>query len=242
VRSRWTPRRALARAGEVVRTEGWRSLALRAAGELVYRRMYLMELPFDHGARDVDPTVPVEFRPAGEPDAEEIAALLPQADPAEVRRRLRAGHECFVGVHEGAIFQCCWIGIDRARIDYLDADIVLPPRVGYLYDLYTSQDMRGLGLHRSMYPHLFRHFAPRDPVAVICSFHPENRTYLIFERLGLRHVATIGYVGIRGWRKLFYRPVSDDGARRSARRSRSRRAGTPFGLAASTRRSPGRAS
>lgn len=191
---------------------------------------------------DVDPGLPVVFREATVEDADALDALSPEADAAEVRRRFAHGHVCWVGVLDGRIVQCCWIGIGHAWIDYLDAELVLPPRVGYLYELYTEPELRGHRLHRSMYPHIFRAFASWDPIAVCAAFQPENRVHRIFERLGFRPVATIGYVGIRGWRKLFYLPVSDDGARPRALRSRSRRAGTPSSPAASTRRLPGHAS
>ncbi len=238
----WTPRSVARRAAEVARAEGLGSLAFRVIGELGFRRMLLMERPFEPPLADVDPGLPVEFREATLDDADVLAALSPEADMAEVRRRFDAGHVCWVGVLEGRVVQCCWIGIGRARIDYLDAELVLPPLVGYLYELYTEPGLRGGRLHRAMYPHIFRAFAHRDPVAVCAAFHPENRIHRIFERLGFRPVATIGYVGIGGWRKLFYRPLSGADARPRGHRPPSRRAGTPSSPEASTDRSRVRAS
>jgi hypothetical protein len=242
VSRRWTPRTIVARAAEVSRAEGLGSLALRVVGELGYRRMILMERPFDLAMPDLPVPTDIAFREATAADSAELGTLLPQANADEVRRRLAAGHVCWIGVLGDRIVQCCWIGIGRAHIDYLDADLVLPPRVGYLYDLYTEPGLRGLNLHRAMYPHVFRSFESWDPLAVCAAFHPENRIHLIFERLGFRPVAVIGYAGIRGWRRLLYRPVSAAGARRPARRSRSPRAGTPSSPGASTPRSRGRAS
>jgi GNAT superfamily N-acetyltransferase len=242
VSRRWTPRTIAVRAIEVSQAEGLPGLALRVLGELGYRRMILMERPFDLTMADVDSRADVVFRQADAADADELGGLIRHAGPDVVRRRLAAGHICWIGLLDGRIVQCCWIGIGRARIDYLDAELVLPPGVGYLYDLYTAPELRGLGLHRTMYPHIFRSFASWNPLAVCAAFHLENRMHRIFERLGFRTVATIGYIGIAGWRKLFYKPVTDGAATREEPRSRSRRGETPSFPGASTPRSPGRAS
>jgi len=106
---------------------------------------------------------------------------------------------------------------ERAYIDYLRAEIRLPSGVGYLYDLFTVPEARGLNLHRAMWPHVFRYFRNASPMYVLAAFHPENGIQRIFARLGFQTVGTLGYVGVGPARRLFYRgdPVLDGPPRRA---------------------------
>lgn len=203
--ARWTPRAVWRRSTEVLHKEGPGSLAVRVAGELFYRRMVLMLRPFDLTMRDVEPLAKVQFRELDPSDVDAYLELRPDADPSDILKRLHARHVCYGAFRSNELVQACWIATERAYIDYLRAEIRLPPAVGYLYDLYTAPAERGLSLHRAMWPHVFRYFSDMRPRYVLAAFQPENRVQRIFARLGFRPVGVLGYVGVGRARRVFYR-------------------------------------
>jgi GNAT superfamily N-acetyltransferase len=217
--SRWTPAQVWRRSREVLQREGMRSLALRMIGELVYRRMILMQRPFDFSMREVELEAATSFRPLQVEDLDLYLALRPEADEEEIRRRFAFRHVCYGAFREDRLVQACWIATERAYIDYLGAEIRLLSGVGYLYDLYAIPEARGLNLHRAMWPHVFRYFRNAGPIYVLAAFHPENGIQRIFARLGFRPVGTLGYVGVGPARRLFYRgePVLAGPPRRAHR-------------------------
>ncbi|MDQ5820244.1 MAG: hypothetical protein M3540_02255, partial [Actinomycetota bacterium] len=172
---------------------------------LVYRRMILMRRPFDFSMRDVEPTLPATFRPLSPEDLAAYLALRPDADERELRRRFECRHVCYGAFVDGRLVQACWIATERAYIDYLKAEIRMPSGVGFLYDLFTVPENRGLNLHRAMWPHVFRYFSGPGPYYVLAAFHPENRIHRIFARLGFETVGTLSYIGFGRARRLFYR-------------------------------------
>lgn len=170
-----------------------------------------MERQFDLSMPDVAPRVPVTFAPLEPDEADDYLRLRPDADPDDVRDRFRRRHVCFGGRLDGRLVQACWVGIDRARVEYLDCWVHLGPHVGYLQDLYTAPDVRGLGLHRAMYPHMFRYFRNTACPAVIAAFQPENRVQRIFARLGFQPVALAHGAGFGPLRRVWQRPLADAG-------------------------------
>jgi GNAT superfamily N-acetyltransferase len=175
--------------------------------------MIVMEREFDLSMPDVDPRVPVTFAPLEPDQADEYLRLRPDADPDDVRDRFRRRHVCFGGWLDGRLVQVCWVGIDRARVDYLDCWIHLGSQVGYLQDLYTEPELRGLGLHRSMYPHMFRYFRNTGCPAVIAAFQPENRVQRIFARLGFEPVGLAHSAGFGPLRRVWERPLGKPATR-----------------------------
>lgn len=180
---------------------------MRVLGETVYRRMIVMERPFDPPIDPVSPRVPVEFGPLELADVDEYLAFRPDADREETVHRLERRHVCYVARHDGRIATACWIATERVWVDYLGAWIRLKCGVGYLYELYTPPEYRAKNVARALFPEIFRYFREMRPLCVIAAFHPENRIQLVFARLGFRPVATIGVVGVGPWRKLFRRDV-----------------------------------
>jgi GNAT superfamily N-acetyltransferase len=207
------------RSREVLQREGARSLALRMVGELFYRRMIVMQRPYDFTMQDIQLDVPTTFRPLEVEDLGLYAALRPDADVEEIRRRFALRHVCYGAFREDRLVQACWIATERAYIDYLHAEIHLLSGVGYLYDLYAIPEARGLNLHRAMWPYVFRYFRNTGAIYVLAAFHPENGIQRIFTRLGFQPVGLVGYVGVGPARRLFYRgePVLDGPPRRARR-------------------------
>lgn len=171
--------------------------------------MLVMERQFDLSMPDVEPRAPVTFAPLEPEQADDYLRLRPDADPNDIHDRFRRRHVCFGGWLDGRLVQACWVGIDRTRVDYLECWIHLAPQIGFLQDLYTAPELRGLGLHRSMYPHMFRYFRNTGCPAVIAAFQPENRIQRIFSRLGFRPVAVARSVGLGPFRRVWDRPLAE---------------------------------
>lgn len=175
---------------------------MRTIGEVFYRRMIVMERPFDPPIPPAEPRIPVEFAPLEPDQVDEYLDFFPGADRDETIGRLERRHVCYVARHEGRIVTSCWIATERAWVEYLGAWIRLASSVGYLYELYTPPEYRAQNLGRAMFPVVFRYFRGFPVPCVLAAFNPENRIQLVFSRLGFRPVATVGVVRIGPWRRL----------------------------------------
>jgi ribosomal protein S18 acetylase RimI-like enzyme len=203
-RRRWTIGAAVRRATEVFRNEGVRSLWFRVVGEAFYRRLLLLERPFADPMAVVEPRLPVIFEGLGPGDAADYCGLRPDADPAEIERRLRGGNElCVVGRLDGRVVEACWIAIDRVRVEYLDRELRLADGVAYIHELFIAPELRGKGLDRALYTHMLRVFRDVDVQTLMATSQLETRTYRLFERIGFRRSAVVGYVGIGPLRWYF---------------------------------------
>jgi len=210
---RWTPSTVWRRALEVLRTEGVRSLWFRVLGETVYRRMIVMQRPYDLSLRDVEAGIPVAYGILEPHGIDEYLQLRPDADAEDIRLRLERRQVCLVARHEGRLIQAIWVAFERVWIDYLGCLVYLEPGAVYPYDLYAEPDIRGKNVHRAHFPHMFRYFQNVGIRVIVGAFHPENRMQRIFTRLGFEPVATIGVVRLGPWRHSFCRYAHGEPAR-----------------------------
>jgi GNAT superfamily N-acetyltransferase len=202
---RWTPSTVWQRALEVLRTEGIRSLWFRVLGETGYRRMIVMQRPYDLSLRDVEAGIPVTYGILEPHEIDEYLQLRPDADSDDIRLRLERRQVCLVARHEGHLIQACWVAFERVWIDYLRCWLYLEPGAVYPYDLYAVPEIRGKNVHRAHFPHMFRYFQNAGIRVIVGAFHPENRMHRIFARVGFEPVATIGVVRLGPWRRPFCR-------------------------------------
>ena len=87
---RWTLRMAVARASEVLRQEGVRSLWFKILGDTVYRRLLLVERPRQEPIPAVKARVPVEISLLQKSEIAEYVEFRTGTDVAEVQSRLDA--------------------------------------------------------------------------------------------------------------------------------------------------------
>src|SRR2546425_291701 len=123
---------------EVLRVEGVRSFWFKVLGQIVYRRLVVMERPLDEAIVPVTARAPVVIGLLTDADVDEYTTFRPDTDPAEIRRRLVAGHRCFVVRHEGRIVHAGWAARREAWIDYLRCEFPLEPGDVYQFDSYTA--------------------------------------------------------------------------------------------------------
>ena len=98
---RRSARGIVARAGDVLRREGFRALWFKILGETVYRRLVLVERPLALPVPDVAARVPVDVAFLQPTELAEYRAFRPETSEAELESRLRAGQICFVARHRG---------------------------------------------------------------------------------------------------------------------------------------------
>ncbi len=138
----WTARPALARAIEVAREDGVRALWFRILGEIVYRRLILLEA--DLRAPLPDPTITPERLTLRDLDA--YVAFRPDADREQIRARLERGEICFLARVEGQIAHTIWSGRERTWIEGLGYEILLAADEDFGYEAYTAPRFRRRGL------------------------------------------------------------------------------------------------
>jgi SAM-dependent methyltransferase/RimJ/RimL family protein N-acetyltransferase len=197
---------SLARALEVLRGEGIRSFWFKALAQTVYRRVVVMECPFVHAIRSMTARVPVVVGLAE--DVAEYVTFRPRTDPADIHRRLRSGHRCFVARHEGRIVHACWAATGRVWIEYLGRHLVLPPDSVYHYDSFTVPEFRGLNISAVRVTEAARYFRASGYRRLVAVVAPENlAAFRPLEKAGYHRVGSMGYVRIGPWRYHFARPT-----------------------------------
>ena len=195
MRRSWTWRTVAPRALEVVREEGWRSLGRKVLADSVLRRLVLVEAeagPRPRGDDDVE----VEWG-----SVDEYAALRPDVD---VTARLERGDRLLVARREGRIVSSAWLAERRARVEYLNRWLDVPPGALYLYDVFTPPEERARGHYGAM---LDRFLASERPGRrVLAAVLPGPSTgERALARAGFRPVGAVGYVALGRWRRHFER-------------------------------------
>jgi len=207
--SGWTWQRALKRAAEVLREDGARSLWFKILGETGYRRLMLMERPLEESITAVRPRLPVVIGLLRETEVDDYIDFHPAANPPEIRRRLEAGHWCFVARYDGRVVHAGWAATQRAWIDYLACEIRLAPDEVYVYDSFTSPDFRGKNISPARHTQALLYFQDAGYRRIVAVILPENKpAFKVFEKVGFRPLGLMGYVKIGPWRRDFCRVKS----------------------------------
>lgn len=204
--TRWTWQKMRQRAAAVLREEGVKSLWFKILGETIYRRAVLMERLLDEPITEMPSRVPVVIGPLKEAEIQDYLSLRPEADPSDIRCRLKSGQFCFVARYEGRIVHACWATSKRAWIDYLDRELVLAPDEYYGYEGFTAPGFRGHNIALALYSQMIRYFRDagyRRSLAVLMLENP--LAFRPLEKIGYRTIGTMGYVKLGPWRRDFCR-------------------------------------
>lgn len=209
--SRWTLRRILQRAAEVLRTEGSRSLWFKILGETVYRRVVLLERPLNEPLAEITARLPLAIGLLRETEFEEYLRFRPEADLSDLRRRLETGHFCFVVRHQGCIVEAVWIATRCAWVEYLACEIQLAPDEVYGgYDVFTLPGFRSQNIASLVATRLFAYFRDAGYRRQLGVIVPENRPAMrVAEKTGFIHGGMMGYVKLGPWRWDFCRVNSN---------------------------------
>ena len=123
--TRWTPAAAAARAAEVLRTEGPRALAARAAGEIASRRLFLFERDPAGPASGVESGLDLSFAFV---DRDQVDAyeLLRPGSRRRVETRPDSGRRCFGTWLLDDLVAVRWFASGSPYIEYLDVELDWP--------------------------------------------------------------------------------------------------------------------
>ena len=175
-------------------------------GRTVYRRVVVLERPLDQPIRPVTARLPVAVGLLTESELDQYVTFRPGADPAKVRRRLRAGHQCFVARHRGAIVHAGWAAPRNAWVEYLGCEFPLEPGDVYQFGSYTAPAFRGLDLAAARVTWMAEFLREAGARRLLAVVWPENtQAFRPLEKAGYRVVGIMGSVGVGAWRHHFSR-------------------------------------
>lgn len=202
----WTGRRIVARAAEILRTDGVRTLWFKILGETVYHRLLLSERRLDEPIPEVRSALPITIGFLGPGDIDAYLLFRPDATRAEFHRRLNSGHRCVGAWYEGRIVQAGWLTLGSAWIGSVGVEIPLAPGDAYTYESYTAPDFRRSDLATTRLAWVMRHLRDAGYRRLLAAVVPENRPgFRTIEKMGYRVVGIAGYVRLGRWRRTFWR-------------------------------------
>jgi GNAT superfamily N-acetyltransferase len=130
------------RAVEILRHEGPLSLIARMAALAGYRRALVMSTTLDPPPPLVEPGVALHYGLLQADQLDAFAAYRPDVGAHIARRRLEAGERCFVAWSGPRIVSARWIVTGSARVPEFRLCLPLADDAVFIYDSYTSPDMR----------------------------------------------------------------------------------------------------
>lgn len=217
------------RAVRYVRRRGVRGLWFAALGAVGYRRVLMcareIARPLPPAAEDGEP---LAFARLDEPSVAEYVRFRPDADPREVRARLRDGQWCHVSRQGGRIVHASWAVAGRAPIPGLRREFPLAPDDVFVFDEHSAAGHgtrvhgrgvgRGVGrgaghgeghdLRLAHYAAVARTLADAGFRRTLHAVLPEDRHAVGFmHRIGARPLGVQGCVVIGPLRRDFSRPA-----------------------------------
>jgi GNAT superfamily N-acetyltransferase len=179
------------RIGSILRWEGLHGVASRALARLGWRSFGIWARPLDEPVPPVGPTLPIEVQALGAGDAALYREFRPDS-AAELDRRLRAGHACFVAVSAGRVVAVTWVAVGPVKVPYLEREIVPGPGELYLFDIYVAPDQRGARLAPRIFATIAELHRAQGYRRALCLIALYNRSSIrSHERLGFRRVGSI---------------------------------------------------
>lgn len=208
---RWTPLTISRRAIAVIREDGIAALWFKILGETIYRRVFIIERFSDEPLEQVAARVPLEFGFLDETQIDDYVCLRPDANRAEILRRLREGQWCITARSNGQLVYAGWSTAGRARIDYLGREIQLAPDEIYIFEAFTAPEFRGVNIPSAVSQFRLRYFGNLGYRRFVAVVVPENwRALRSFRKAGYRVCGTMGFVRIGAWRWDFTRLGKDN--------------------------------
>jgi len=214
-------------ARELIRSEGLRSIWPRVLGRLVYRRVVVaaadMDAEYTVPPCDIEMTV----RKLTPEDIGAYAALVPNADPATVARRLEAGSRIYAAWSDGRIISAGWLEIDYALFDAVGAKIPIGPKVVYARASFTEPELRGRNIATVGYVSALELLREEGFERAVGFLLPEARSsHGPVVKAGLEQVGSLGWFGLGRFRIYFFKRAGE----KTRYMPRRRRGGKPVEL------------
>ncbi len=205
-RINWSFTKILRRVVEILRTEGIRSLGFKILQETVYRRMFLFARRVDTPGPKAATSFPVVCSLLGIADIPAYCEFSRGESPLTVRRRLAAGHICFVARRNGRIVHARWAAFRNVWINYLNCPLSVAADEAYVYASHTACDMRGRNLSPTCAAWMIQNLKRRGYRRLLAVVVPENKWGVrAIQKAGYHQLGTLGYIRIGPWRHDFFR-------------------------------------
>ena len=193
-------------ARELIRSEGLRSIWPRLLGRVVYRRVVVAaaDMAAEYTVPDCD--VEMTIRKLEPREIGAYAALVPNADPTTVARRLDAGSRIYAAWSDGRIISAGWLEVDRALFDAIGACIPIGPKVVYARASFTEPELRGRNIATVGYVSALELLREEGFERAVGFLLPEARSsHGPVVKAGLERVGSLGWFGIGSFRIYFFR-------------------------------------
>lgn len=200
---------AVRRAIEVGRTEGPRSLWVKALAATCCSRLTLLERSLSVPLPALDRELELELRPLSASDADACAALVPGESAGRFHDRLRAGDLGFAALHRGRLVGVSWAATGNVYVRHLRATLRLRPDEALVYGVFVASDMRAKHVASRVGICGLRWLRDAGYRRALTAILPENEAgFGPPAMLGYRRVGTVYGIGIGSSRRTFVRPTA----------------------------------
>jgi ribosomal protein S18 acetylase RimI-like enzyme len=191
------------KAWQVARSEGPANFWFKLCSALGYRRLILFERKVTPPGGELSLPPGAWLQLLEEAQISDYLRFRPEVRAADIRRRFRAGHLCFVVGSTEHILSATWVALRRADIDYLQWELPLGNNEAYVYDAYTLKDWRGSGLSSTLSAFISEQLQRRGITRSWRAVMPENSAAMAMQsKLGSRPVWRITSLRLGPWRWL----------------------------------------
>jgi GNAT superfamily N-acetyltransferase len=126
----------------------------------------------------------------------------------EIYKRLSSGERCFIGRMDHRIVHGFWVVASNARIDFLNIILPLNPGELYLYQSFTSPEIRGRGFATTTLASALEVVRSEGFRRVLCCIQSDRAMgYPPFLRTGFVPSALLSSVWLGPWRWVSQRPT-----------------------------------
>lgn len=191
------------RALEVARTEGARSVAVKALAATCWSRLGLFALSLHNPFPVVSSPLPLELGLLGPHQAEAHAALVGDASPEQVRERLRRGELCFTAHLGDQLVAVSWTLTGEVLLPYLRGRLALPAGDTLSASSWVAPALRGRNIHPVLSVYRLGWLRDAGYTRVLAAVLPENAPALrLCDKLGFAKIGVAYGVGLGSRRRV----------------------------------------
>lgn len=195
---RWTAALATRRLIEVASEEGVAALWFKLLGEAGYRRLGIHELRLDAPPDPPDVESGLRFEGLGGADRR-----TPGVDEHERRRRVEAGHRCYLALDGDVVVGACWVAERSVPLPYLGGAVRLAAGEACTYETWTDPAMRGRGIGARLRRRVAAGLRDAGLGRLLAMVYPENLPAVrMVEKLGYRRIGAVTVVRAGGGSRL----------------------------------------
>jgi RimJ/RimL family protein N-acetyltransferase len=131
--------------------------------------------------------------------------------PERIINPIEGGNECFIFVNNKKIVHLSRIRYDKLYMPEVNLNILLNEKEACIFDCYTDEDYRGLGLYPAMLSEILNYLKQKDFTKsyIYCDSKNEKSIRGI-KKAGFREYKIISYLNILGFRKKEEKQIENE--------------------------------